>query len=163
VAPLLAIARASYFLAVVISTIIVFGLCTSLVDGLTASRRSVSSGGGSHSIVVAIFLVAFLIPCYRACLRVVRRERILSPSGIEFGIYTVLVTLFVTVGHLFSFLGAWAIIDWMIKNRDAPKQAVLAFMIAGLLYLIGLWIGEFVIMRVTNRVTTEPIDVSSNS
>jgi hypothetical protein len=147
---LFAYIRICYFLVVLIST------CGVTFAVFEFVARGTSRGGGSLSgVYTALILAAFLLPCYRAVRRKLRGQPLVfPPKDTESGIYWGIATLAATIGHAAAGLGATIIIDWIGTEREAPKQVFLLAMLAALVYLIALWIGEFVLMSRTTRLTT---------
>jgi hypothetical protein len=151
--------RLSYAVVVVFSVVVASLLAIEIAVGL-AKAYSFTRRLSSNAYLLAV-LLAFLFPGIRALVRVARRHPFLSASERDLRKYVVAVTILGSVGHLLSFQVAVAYYEILVEGKESSGVGFGAAL-AGLCYLMALWIGEFVIMRVTKRVTTEPSKVGSS-
>jgi hypothetical protein len=143
--------RFCYFLVILISLCGIAFFAVELLAGVRLGRRISLSDS-----YVALMLVAFVIPCSFAIIRKIRRRPLtIPPRDTESSFYWGIVTVAATIGHASCALGATVLIDWIGSSREAPKQVFLLVVLSAALYLIALWIAEFVLMRRTTRLTTE--------
>lgn len=140
------IARVSYSLTVgvcgVAASLIGWKFATSLV------RELPQTGIRPSDIALIALVTAFVVPSYRATIRRLRGRPLLTePGDTDLRIYTWAVAVLGAFGHVIVAWLAWSIAISTPEQRDEISMAAGPLIIAGIFYLTGLWIGEFVLMR----------------
>lgn len=150
--------RLSYAVVVVVCVVVASFLTIELAVGVAKAY-----GFGrklSPNVYWLAFLFAFLIPGLKALVRLARLRPLLQVSEADLRKYALLVTVLGSLGHIFSIPVAVAYYEIAAQGREASGVGI-GVALAALCYLLALWIGEFVVMRATNHVTTEPSDTAA--
>lgn len=150
--------RLSYAIVVIVSAVVASILIVDIAAGL-ATANSFARLLSSNAYLLA-FLLALLFPSIGAVVRLFRRLPLLSASEVDQRKYVLFITILGSLGHFCAFNVAVAYFQIVVEGRDSSGAGFLVG-VTGLCYLTALWIGEFVIMRFTSRVTTEPTDAAS--
>lgn len=151
--------RLSYAIVVIVSVVLASLAAIDIV--LVLAKTYLFSQRLSSVAYQLALLLAFLFPGIRALARLARRQQLLSASELDQKIYVIVVTVLGAIGHFFALNVAIAYFQIVVQGRDGSGVGF-GVAVVGLWYLTALWIGEFVIMSVTNRVSTEPPKVSPN-
>ena len=139
-------------------TVSVCGVASSLIGWKFATsliRELPQTGIRLSDIAVIALVTAFAFPSYRAIIRKLRGRPLLAePGETDLRIYTWALAVLGAFGHVIIAWLAWSIATSAPQQRDEISMAAGPLIIAGIFYLTGLWIGEFVLMRSPGHRTT---------
>jgi hypothetical protein len=147
------IARVSYALTVsvcgVAASLVGWRFTASLIRELPQTRIRLSD------VAFIALVAAFVVPSYRAIIRKLRGRPLLVEAGeTDLRIYTWAAAVLGALAHVIVAWLAWLIFTSKPEQPDEISMAAGPLIIAGIFYLMGLWIGEFVLMRSAGHGTT---------